>query len=738
MPINLIFVIFTISLHTPYGYCHIICIFCHIVGRTLSTSSYPRILNPTCRTLANIMSHVSFPGWDHTFMNSIVQSLTKLISTITESSCLQSALRTLRKVLVYVKNSNEYFLIHRTLFGVLQCLRTQEEDLSSSALSVFETCFTSGFPDLVSILWEGEHEGLSMIIGLVRIGCSSRGGVGILCHVAKNINGKAVLSRAGGIELLTQCLTEQENKGDKEKGQSSLIIDALCHCCRDVHGRQKVRECGALQVLINLLQSDEHSSFHHDILSALICYYFDEQTLQFMIRRLGLIKGLLYHLKRGIKEEKDGGMRVEREHNEEEGEVRKMRKRKKRSQKVGHLVKRLRQQDDSDIFLKHEESFGFVAKSPGSSTKGSEDDINIDEGSGVDIEVESPDDASDCNEKEHPIVKKSERKKNEAKKKLSDQEKPSNSYNDPPTGPYHKDSEPPSKKLCRTISDEESTSSLYYLSPPYNMEDNGGGRGAFSPTRETDLAYSPLFEKLSPLLNINDDEASTHLQSYTYSVTSPPLSKGTFSPSCQAALEANNTLSSPVPTNFIDSLLSPTSCSPVTPSKTIKRSTSHEIGSNHSSSPHSKVLLLLSRVSHLHDCQPILASVDILSVIMEYYLTTSLKDGHCFKVLSRLFSNPHCFQDCLVTLAPSMLFHHMIMTDNNGGVTSTQCNATNYDRRPATSNTQPTTYQRVVSYPSPPIGDLSNMSLSEKAQYKGELRLSPLVSLLFNLYREFI
>uniref|UniRef100_A0A1X7V0A8 BTB domain-containing protein n=2 Tax=Amphimedon queenslandica TaxID=400682 RepID=A0A1X7V0A8_AMPQE len=325
---------------------------------------------------------------------------------------------------------------------------------------------------------------------------------------------------------------------------------------------------------------------------------------------------------------------------------------------------------------------------------------------------DSLDEASDCNEEEHPIVKKSKRKKNEAKKKLSDQEKPSNSNNDLPTGTYHKDTEPPSKKLSRTISDEESTSSLYYLSPPYNMEDSGGGRGSFSPTRETDLAHSPLFEKLSPLLNINEDEASS------YSATSP-LSKGTFSPSCQAALEANNTLSSPVPTNFIDSLLSPTSCSPVAPSKTIKRSSSHEIGSNHSSSPHSKVLLLLSRVSHLHDCQPILASVDVLSVIMDYYLTMNLKDGHCFKVLSRLFSNPHCFQDCLVTLAPSMLFHHMIMTDDNGGVTNAQCNATSYDRRIATSNTQSTSYQRAMGYPSPPIGDLSNMRLSEKVQHRG-------------------
>ena len=683
----------------------------HFIGRTLSSSSRPHIINPACRTLANIMPHSRFPVWDYSLISTIVQSLTNIISTITDSSCLQSALRTLRKVLIHIANSNEHFLVHRTLFGVLQCLRTQQEDVSSSALSVFETCFTSGVSDLASMLWEGEYEGLSAIIGLIRVGCSSRKGVGVLCHIAKNINGKAVLSRAGGIELLTQCLTEQESKG-----QSSLIIDALCHCCRDVHGRQKVRDCGALQVLINFLQSEQHSSFHHDILSALICYYFDEQTLQFMIRRLGLIKSLLYHLKIGIKEEKNGGLGREQEHIEEvEVEVGKMRKRKRRDEKGRHLVKCLRQQGDPD---KNEEKFGSVAKSPGSSTKGSEDDVNIDEGSGVDIEVDSLDEcyeATDYREEEHPIVK------SERKKRLRDQDKASNPYNDPPTGTSQKDTEPASKKLCRTISDEESTSSLYYLSPPYNMEDSGGGRGVYSPTRDTDLACSPLFEKLSPLLNMNEDEGSTQLQSYVHSAASPPISKGTFSPSCQAALEANNTLLSPVPTNFIDSLLSPTSCSPVTPSKTIKRSSNHEITSSHSSSSYSKVLLLLSRVSHLHDCQPILASPDILSVILEYYLTTSLRDVHCFKVLSRLFSNPHCFQDCLVTFAPSMLFHHMIISDDNGGVASS--NSTNYDKSTTTVNTQSTTNQIAMGYPSPPIGDLSNMKLTEKVQYRGELRL---------------
>ena len=72
-----------------------------------------------------------------------------------------------------------------------------------------------------------------------------------------------------------------------------------------------------------------------------------------------------------------------------------------------------------------------------------------------------------------------------------------------------------------------------------------------------------------------------------------------------------------------------------------------------------RVLLLLSRVSHLHDCQPVLASQDVLSVILEFFLASGPTNIHCFEVLGRLFSNPHCFQDCLLNLAPSLIFHHM-------------------------------------------------------------------------------
>ena len=607
----------------------------------------------------------------------------------------------------------------------------QDKDLSTAVLSVLETCFLNGHSDLISLLWEGEHEGLSLVIDQVCVGRSSSKGISVLCHCAKHINGKAALSRAGGIELLTERFLEEEEKERGEtdggrdktqidggrkwvvKGHASQIIDALCHCCRDVHGRQKVRDCGALQLLINLLQSERHSMFHQDILSALICYYFDEQTLQFMIRRLGLIKSLLYHLELSI-DGREGGSGGSVQEREEETGV-------ERGGELEGQAKRRLEREDSSIPLLASSSDGSPQKSP---SKGSEAGINFNNGSEDDCcEKGSSDDdeGDDLNEEEISVERKA--KKRDRSEDIAG------------TSVLQKDFPPISKKFCHTISDEESTSSLCYLSPPYSIEEGGGGRGGYSvnsPITENESAYSPLFEKLSPLLKLNDDD-STLPYNQTVSMMSPPpgAPRGTSSPSCQAALEANNILLSPIPINFIDSLLSPSSCSPVNPSLTPRRRPSDETSLPQPSSSHSKVLLLLSRVSHLHDCQPILASVDVLSVILKYYLKTGLSDGHCFKVLSRLFSNPHCFQDCLVALAPSLLFHHMISASSNDSVvTDGESNSVKGTQqldstRNATSYTQCTTPQRALGYSSPrggqsnigpPAGGHLNIQSSPRGQ----------------------
>ena len=73
----------------------------------------------------------------------------------------------------------------------------------------------------------------------------------------------------------------------------------------------------------------------------------------------------------------------------------------------------------------------------------------------------------------------------------------------------------------------------------------------------------------------------------------------------------------------------------------------------------SQVVLLLSRVSHLRDCLTSLAVPDVLLAILDYFASQKPPNSHVFKVLTRVVTNPHCFQDCLTSLVPSRIYEHL-------------------------------------------------------------------------------
>lgn len=74
-----------------------------------------------------------------------------------------------------------------------------------------------------------------------------------------------------------------------------------------------------------------------------------------------------------------------------------------------------------------------------------------------------------------------------------------------------------------------------------------------------------------------------------------------------------------------------------------------------------QVVLLLSRVSHLRDCLGCLATPEVLVTVLDYFFSTSVlhPNTHCFKVLVRIFMNPHCLQDCVISLVPSLIYQRL-------------------------------------------------------------------------------
>ena len=110
-----------------------------------------------------------------------------------------------------------------------------------------------------------------------------------------------------------------------------------------------------------------------------------------------------------------------------------------------------------------------------------------------------------------------------------------------------------------------------------------------------------------------------------------------------------------MPANFIDSLLS----SP-NPYQMQSKPPDPPLVPDLSSSLESQVIQLISRVSHLRDCLCHLASRDLLLALLDCFLSSpATPNTHIFKTLSRVFANPHCFQECVLCLIPSKLYQQL-------------------------------------------------------------------------------
>lgn len=116
----------------------------------------------------------------------------------------------------------------------------------------------------------------------------------------------------------------------------------------------------------------------------------------------------------------------------------------------------------------------------------------------------------------------------------------------------------------------------------------------------------------------------------------------------ERAEEHSSTSSS---TSLLDSLLS--SPSPYKSSCAVRRPLDSPILGD--SGLEGQVVLMVSRISHLRDCLDTLSYPDTLLSILNYFASDEDPNRHIFKVLTRIFMNLHCFQNCITCLVPSRI-----------------------------------------------------------------------------------
>ena len=436
---------------------------------------------------------------------------------------------------------------------VVECLSNDEEEVALSALQVLGVLAKDGDPDTLRPLCE-----VRSVQNVIRF-CNHikptvrSSAIQLLISCTKSSDGRVAMSSAGGVETLVAAMEWTA----KDEDMFKAVVCGACVCCREVVSRQRLRDCGGLHKIIKMLSEKKHSGLYHNIMAALVCYYFDETTLKVMVKQLGLLGALKHHLElmvEGREEEEMVEQETEREtETEEEGE-----------------------------------SLDGEKMATVSSYQGEE------------VELEG--------------------------------------------------------------SDVADLHSAAQSSSPASLLSVTSSKPSFSTlTRSSSLPCSMVAVEAELSLRCPHPQQEVPMDQLSYpdedsSVTgsSTPLTS-TKRPKLQLDFE----LISPMPANFLDSLLS----SPNPYQKESKASDSSFIGEQHPSLS-SQVILMLSRISHLRELLTYLSSPEMLPAIFGYFARVKPSDYHVFKVLTRLFMNPHCFQDCITCLVPSKLYELLRLADS--------------------------------------------------------------------------
>ena len=463
----------------------------------LCNTTQCEVLNTSARLVANLaLDHANIPplladGVVHTLVHSLARC---------SNSCKRSVLRALRLLAVNSDCRDEVCSVDG-VGTVAECLGSCDSHVTSAAIQTLQAVTK----DCESVTSLCNKTTIQLIIRHCHHPQSSvcESAIKVLLSTAKCSDGRVALSNAGGIETLVGLMERYST----QRGVLREVVGALCLCCSDVISRQRLRDSGGLSKLIAMLASDAHLSLHGNILSALICYYFDEVSLKAMVKGMGLLQALVFHLSTNCCEPSG-----------DEG-----------------------------------------SSDGGSGQRGM---------SPLDSEM---------------------------------------------------DFDPSSPGLLTPV--------------------------GVAPSHQT----HPQPVKLDiPLMHLEDFDP----------VTTPPPGK-------RPRLEVDLDSSTPVPPNFVDSLLS--SPSPYT---------AEERPCQTAPLPqplHYQVIQLLSRVSHLRDCLPLLSAPDTLPPIIQAFTSADSPNLHVFKVLTRVFTNPHCFQDTLISLAPSTLQQSIYQDSSSGKLLSQQC-----------------------------------------------------------------
>ncbi|XP_069135474.1 uncharacterized protein [Argopecten irradians] len=257
------------------------------------TSESVSIQNRSCRALSNA---AQLPvNADAIFSTDTVDRVVELLELTPSKESKLIYCRIIRLLGKTQKNLDR-LVAADAVRCIVKLLTDEDRDVKSAALRmVFETsnqgCSSTGFTSQVV-----SAGGISELLSGVADDDSTvaHQSFTTLIRLCDQAHARAELGNAGGI---TKFIDYFEGLGNFDKDKRFSVLNVLCLCCKDVVNRVKIRDNNILPKFLDCLKDTEYKRLHDRVISALLCFLYDESSLELLLQN-SLIQLLLAHLQR--------------------------------------------------------------------------------------------------------------------------------------------------------------------------------------------------------------------------------------------------------------------------------------------------------------------------------------------------------------------------------------------------------------------------------------------------------
>ena len=535
-----------------------------------------------------------------------------MLSQTTETDPQQCGLRALHVFLSDV-SSHETFFKREGIKIVLSSLKSPDPVVISSALKVIERMsWFDAFPKQLKDIDSGYDSLLNLTLHLnPKIQHAALHAL-LLC--SKFSDCCSSIATPEGIGLFLRHLQQIQDMEVK-----SFIGQILCYCCWNVLCRNRMIQCMGVAKMIEMLGDSDFHRLHDKVLSALMCYYYNEPGLKEMVD-MGLVTVLIQTLSSIVEIEMPSNV---------DDTVTEM-----RTDPIEEKQADLQSCVNTQML-----SVSVVDKQP------SDADDTVTETRTDPIEEKQADLQSCVNTQMLSV--------SDVDKQPSDADDTVTEMRTDPTEEEQVDLQSCVNTQVAAVSDADkqdmsvSESDIQQVS----VSDTDKLQMSASDTNKQVSVCSP--EKY-PSLIFGNLMSSTKIKKFPGSL-SPIGYRQHFDSSPAAGFSPPSDLSSPCSPEA----RSPTSQEPISPQGPVY-SQAELTGATPAVNMHpmeQRLLSLLSRVSLIKECIPAFLSQDVLKVLVGYVRSSPHPHPKAMRILERLAENRGCFEHLILQQAVPMIYH---------------------------------------------------------------------------------